>query len=228
MFAGRNASFSHAAMSSSRLMGTCAVMGQAVGTAAAIAVREGIQPRGVNHHIHELQQTLLRDDCYLPWVVQEFGPLTVESRLTASQGDPEPVRDGTSRQVGDDPHAWVARPGDSVAYIFPEAADVHEVSLALDSDLEKGIYYSWNEYRVEMDAEPSEHPRRLRRQPPMMPSVFHVDGLVDGEWQTLATVAGNHQRFVRVEIDQHLEGVRFVLDETWGGEKSRVYAFYVD
>ena len=36
-FAGRNISASHMAISSTRVMGTCAIMGQAVGTAAALA-----------------------------------------------------------------------------------------------------------------------------------------------------------------------------------------------
>lgn len=35
-FAGRNVSVTHMALSSTRVMGTCAVMGQAVGTAAAL------------------------------------------------------------------------------------------------------------------------------------------------------------------------------------------------
>lgn len=38
MFAGRNISMTHAAMSSTRVMATCALLGQAVGTAAALAV----------------------------------------------------------------------------------------------------------------------------------------------------------------------------------------------
>lgn len=46
MFAGRNISVSHVAMSSTRVMATCALLGQAVGTAAAIALREGLTPRG--------------------------------------------------------------------------------------------------------------------------------------------------------------------------------------
>jgi hypothetical protein len=46
-FAGRNISATHAAMSSTRVMATCAIMGQAVGTAAAIATRDGLTPRGV-------------------------------------------------------------------------------------------------------------------------------------------------------------------------------------
>ena len=220
MFAGRDASFSHVAMSSSRVMGTCAVMGQAAGTAAAIATRECILPREVSRHMEELQQTLLRDDCYLPWVAQAFGPLTMESRLVASRGNPEPVRDGSSRQVGEEPHAWVAHPGDRIAYLFPQSAPVRELTLVLDSDLSKSICYSWKE--------PFDPPRLLTEIPPAMPKVFHIDGLIDGEWQTLETVTGNYQRFIRLFLDRPLEGVRFVLDETWGGEESRVYAFYVD
>jgi len=63
-----------------------------------------------------------------------------------------------------------------------------------------------------------------------MPKRFHLDGMVDGDWCTLQTIQDNHQRFVRLALDRRLEGVEFVLDETWGGERehTRVYAFYVD
>jgi len=44
MFAGRNASCTHAAMSSTRVQGTGCSMGQAVGTAAAFALQKGIAP----------------------------------------------------------------------------------------------------------------------------------------------------------------------------------------
>lgn len=46
MFAGRNISATHTALSSTRVMATCALMGQALGTAAAIALRDGLTPRG--------------------------------------------------------------------------------------------------------------------------------------------------------------------------------------
>ncbi len=46
-FAGRNISMTHVAMSAARVMATCATIGQAVGTAAAIAVKQGLSPRGV-------------------------------------------------------------------------------------------------------------------------------------------------------------------------------------
>ncbi|MCJ7550626.1 MAG: FAD-dependent oxidoreductase, partial [Anaerolineae bacterium] len=66
--AGRNISVTHAAMSATRVMATCAVLGQAAGTAAAIAAREATTPRGVYEaHLAELQQMLMDDDCFLPW-----------------------------------------------------------------------------------------------------------------------------------------------------------------
>ncbi|NLK08651.1 MAG: FAD-dependent oxidoreductase [Firmicutes bacterium] len=47
MFAGRSISTTHAALSSTRVMATCALLGQAVGTAASIAVKNSLTPRGV-------------------------------------------------------------------------------------------------------------------------------------------------------------------------------------
>ena len=218
MFAGRDVSATHAAMSSTRLMGTCAVMGQAVGTAAAIAAREGTGPAGVKAFIHELQQTLLHDDCYVPWTQQEFGPLTTNSQLIASQGDPEPVRDGFARQIGDNTHAWVGHPGDHLTYLFPSEIHVHELNLTLDSDLSKRIATGWLADRLNC----------LWQIPPEMPKTFHIEGLVAGEWQAVTEVRKNHQRSVRLILDRDLEGVRFVLDETWGSDHSRVYQFCLD
>ena len=67
--AGRNLSATHVAMGSTRLMLTCALLGQAVGTAAALCLREKATPRQVaSAHIAALQQQLLKDDCYIPGV----------------------------------------------------------------------------------------------------------------------------------------------------------------
>ncbi len=57
MMAGRDISTSKMAFGATRVMGTCAVGGQAVGTAAAMAVQRGCTPRDVElFHIAELQQ----------------------------------------------------------------------------------------------------------------------------------------------------------------------------
>ncbi|WP_281885149.1 FAD-dependent oxidoreductase [Paenibacillus sp. YYML68] len=63
LMAGRNMSATHVAFGTTRVMATCAVIGEAAGTGAALCVKYGISPRDVYHdHLEELQQTLLRQD----------------------------------------------------------------------------------------------------------------------------------------------------------------------
>ena len=65
-FAGRNISVTHTAMSASRVMATCALLGQAVGTASTIAIKNDVTPREISEkYICELQQMLMDDDCWL-------------------------------------------------------------------------------------------------------------------------------------------------------------------
>ncbi len=66
MMAGRCISVSHVALGATRVMITCGLQGQAVGTAAAICKLRGTTPRGLlQSHVGELQQQLLKDGCYL-------------------------------------------------------------------------------------------------------------------------------------------------------------------
>jgi len=214
MFAGRCASCTHTAMSSTRVMGTCMSMGQAVGVAAAIAVRDGLSPRGVGaHRLHELQQTLLADDCYLPWLRQEFTPTTLTARLTASHGDAEPIRDGIHRQVGDNSHCWTAAPGDWLAYEFQHPIQVDTVTLILDSAMEKVISFNIGRADTEL--------------PTVIPRNFRLEGLAAGKWIPLHQVMDNYQRLVRLPVAMTLSGLRWTLEDTWGAAQSRVYGFYV-
>lgn len=74
LMAGRDISVTHVALGSTRLMLTCAILGQAAGTTASMCVKRNITPREIasnNTLIKELQQTLLKDDCYIPYVSNE-------------------------------------------------------------------------------------------------------------------------------------------------------------
>ncbi|MBO4631433.1 MAG: FAD-dependent oxidoreductase, partial [Lentisphaeria bacterium] len=86
MFAGRNISTSHVALSSTRVMSTCATLGQAVGTAVFHAIEHGrLSPRETcRKYIHEIQQSLMDDDCYLPGLIRNIGPLSASAKLVAS------------------------------------------------------------------------------------------------------------------------------------------------
>ncbi|MEK3888344.1 FAD-dependent oxidoreductase [Bacillus sp. FSL K6-3431] len=66
LFAGRNISASHVAFGTTRVMATCAVIGEAAGTGAALSFQKGTSPRGLyENHLKELQQVLLKQDASL-------------------------------------------------------------------------------------------------------------------------------------------------------------------
>jgi hypothetical protein len=85
--AGRIISASHVAFGSTRVMATGAAVGQAVGTAAAICVREGFNPRDLidASGIRMLQQALLQSGVFLPGVRRDDPhDLSLSARLKAS------------------------------------------------------------------------------------------------------------------------------------------------
>lgn len=67
LMAGRNVSATHVALSSIRVMGTTALMGQAAGTAAALVPSHNLDLRSATSElVNDVQQALLRDGCFLP------------------------------------------------------------------------------------------------------------------------------------------------------------------
>ncbi|MCX6625922.1 MAG: FAD-dependent oxidoreductase, partial [Acidobacteria bacterium] len=67
MMAGRPISASYVAFSSTRVLRTGAIVGHGVGVAAALCGKHKCEPRELSRaHAPELQQVLLRDDCFLP------------------------------------------------------------------------------------------------------------------------------------------------------------------
>jgi len=85
--AGRIISASHVAFASSRVMATCAHIGQAVGAAAAVCHRHGTLPRALLQppRMAELQRDLLRTGQHIPGVrLQDADDLARHATLTAS------------------------------------------------------------------------------------------------------------------------------------------------
>jgi hypothetical protein len=223
--AGRNISATHAAISSTRVMATCATLGQAVGTAAALAARDRLAPRGVyQERIAELQQTLMADDCYLPWNARQVPALAREAQLTASDEDPEPLRNGLDRPIveGDRiaDNGWAGRIGTWVQYTFDGVKGVRELRFVFDSDLnrpEKNMPASYP-----LHAEPVGVPETMTR-------AFRVEALgEDGAWTVVASEGNNYQRLVRIAIDVQARAIRFIPEATWGAERVHLFAWDVE
>lgn len=149
MMAGRDISASKMAFSSLRVMGTCAIGGQAVGTAAAMAIARNCSVRDVGGmHIHDLQQTLLRDDCYLPGFCNEDDrDMARSAKVSASSeipgGEAVKVISGVARTVGDESHCWISKPLQEqpavLSLCWEKPLKVRELRLTFDSNLSREI-----------------------------------------------------------------------------------------
>ena len=126
MFAGRNISASHIAFSSTRVMATIALMGQAVGTAAAMAVREGLTPRQVGEQrIRALQAQLMEDDCFLPHIRREIAALSRRARLTAEDGgDVQVLHNGIERTIWGEDNGYYCQLGHAITYTFDKPEQI--------------------------------------------------------------------------------------------------------
>jgi hypothetical protein len=111
-FAGRNISATHIAFASTRVMGTCALVGQAVGTAAAIASQQHLE-RIADVDVSQVQQALLNDDAFLLSVRSEDpSDLAPHASITASSHQPDSppahVTDGFTRATNPSLHPSLA------------------------------------------------------------------------------------------------------------------------
>ncbi|MGF1680082.1 FAD-dependent oxidoreductase [Photobacterium minamisatsumaniensis] len=145
---GRNISASHMAFGSTRVMATCGVIGQAIGTAAALSIEKLLSPREVNTHIKELQHRLLKDDCYL-FGIQDTDPnnLALQATVTASSEqvgfEASNVINGYQRNIGDQKNLWMSEPlaqsDTSLTLHFDKAINASEMVVNFDSNLSNEI-----------------------------------------------------------------------------------------
>jgi hypothetical protein len=91
MFAGRNVSATHVAFGTIRVMATCAVMGEAAGTGAALAVEKGVTPRELyRNHLNELQMTMLKQDASIIGLPhKDERDLALKASVSASSFQPQ-------------------------------------------------------------------------------------------------------------------------------------------
>ena len=208
VFAGRNISVTHAALSSSRVMATCAILGQALGTAVAQAIDEGADIRNIN--IAELQDTLMSDDCYLPGKTRKISALSEQAECSS-----ETVRSGKDR--GEE-NCWKGKPGDSIEYRLPEDTDIKCARIVFDSDLNRKYHNMPCRYTKEPEYE---------RFPSAVISDFEIEAEDScGKIQRFTRTA-NHQRLVYVEMNCKAKTVRLIPKKTWGAEEYRIFSFEI-
>lgn len=159
MFAGRNISATHIAFSSTRVMATCASMGQGAGTFAAAAVRAGLplkEARQDRDLVRSAQRTLIWQDAYLPGLETDVG-LSKAAVVRASSEQPDgpasSIIDGHTRAMhgasGTRPelttpgtHRWMSQPGDEAPWIelvWETPVSIKEIVVVLDTGMHRRL-----------------------------------------------------------------------------------------
>lgn len=217
-FAGRNISVTHAAMSSCRVMATCAILGQAAGTAAALANENGLSPRGVyQEKINELQQRLMNDDCYLPGKRRNISAISANAKLSASCGDPEKLRNGIDRQVAGELNAWECRINAYAEYRFAAVTSINGARIVFDSNLKDSLLNSLPFYKLAV--------QQFKVMETLVKS-FRIDYLDDADnWKTAYECEENHQRLVRIPLNITTTAVRLIPLSTWGNDNVNIFAW---
>ena len=239
MFAGRNISASHVAFASTRVMATCAVIGQGVGASAAHAALGGTDPAELpddDGAMRAIQQGLLRDDAYLVGRVnEEEADLARQAAVSASSqqqgGEAVNVVSGQSRAAHGDRGAppdrvrpgtnrWMSDPGEGMpAWLelrWEKPVRLGEVRVVFDTGMHRALTLSHSDAYSE----------RMQWGVPQAETVanYRIEGCVGGEWVVLEEVEGNYQRLRihRLEGTPEVEALRVTVLRTNGLDHARV------
>lgn len=221
---GRAISASHLAFASTRVMGTTAVCGQAVGTAAALAKNKGITPREVGKHIIELQQKLLKDDCFIPNFKNEdkadFARFATVRATSEKQGfEAVNIINGVARTVRDSNNMYcsdgISQNGESVTLEFKNTVTLNELHIKFDSNLSREIEISMDEWVTS---------RQEKGLPSTLVKDYKVELIKNGEAVKSIEKTDNIQRFNKIALDNtECDSVKITCYSTYGNEDIRIF-----
>ena len=226
MMAGRNISVSKLAMASTRVMGTCAVGGQAVGTAAALAAIRGVTPAQLGKkHIEELRQILLKNDCYIPGAVNtDPDDMARSAKITASgsvgECYPENVISGVSRRAGEKEHIWQSQPlSQRPAFLDLDLSaprKISQVRVTFDPNLNIEIMISQTQRRLD---------GMIKGMPPSLVKDFTLTLFEEGKQVFCKKITENCQRLCVIDLPYavNADRVRIGIDATYGDDTAKIF-----
>ncbi len=222
MFAGRNVSQTHIALSSSRIMATCALMGQAVGTAATICNKKNILPREVGQkHIKELQEQLMRDDVFIPKrPAKDPSDLARKSSLifasTTSSGDVQNLLNGTSRDIYGKTNHWQSDGLPAELQLeWENPISISKVELKCDTNVKRNIMMLKDSRNDELFG--NSIPKEMLKS-------LSLQGRVNGQWVDLGSLDENRTRLIKFHFKPtRLTAVKLKMTETYGAENVKLF-----
>ncbi|MGY6647535.1 FAD-dependent oxidoreductase [Wenyingzhuangia sp. IMCC45574] len=222
LFAGRNISQTHIALSSTRLQGTCATMGQAVGTAAALCIAKNVLPRKIyTKYIDKLQEQLLKDDAYIPnRPAKDKTDLAKKvSAVFASSttsGDAKLLIDGYSRDVENEIHHWQSDGlNANVQLEWDKPVKLSSVMVKCDTNTRRNLL-------MRKDSRNDE--KFTNTVPVEMLKSLDLEVRINGEWVKVGENRSNRRRLIKFNFDTiQTTAIRLNLKETYGVTNIRLY-----
>ena len=229
-FAGRNISATHIANSSTRVMATCAAIGQAVGLAAWLCVKHGKTPRALKEDISKLQQLIRDDDCYLLGFKRALSDAIKNSTHNLSEANYLALISGVERDFADRKYCMEFEKGQSARFEF-EKTYCKYIRLVFDNDIAREHAYNrevFNHQEFNMRQFPQRHNKPLdlkpAKTPPSLVKKFTIRVKIENKWIDFFNEDNNFQRLRKILIDKKISGIEFLGLETYGQEKIRLFS----
>jgi len=183
---------------------------------AALAVKHACTPRDLyENHISELQQTLLKNDVFIPGVKNsDPADLARQATVTASSYDdaearPDKIINGWARPLNGKGNMWISNAKEKlpqwIQLDFGRPVQCNTVHCTFDTNLDpRG---------GDSEALPKE-----------CVSNYQVECRVGGQWQTVARADNNYQRLCRHQFPTVMtEAIRLTVLATHGSPCARVF-----
>lgn len=222
LFAGRNVSQTHIALSSSRIMATCALMGQAVGTAASICNKYAILPREVGEqYIDELQEQLMRDDAFIPKRPARdkknlaLNVIVIFANSTSS-GDVKNLLNGISRDIYGEINHWQSDglPAE-VQLEWENPINLSSIELKCDTNVKRNIMMRKDSKNDDLYANHIPHE---------MIKTLKFYARVKGQWISLGLIENNRTRLIKCQFETlSTTAIKVEMTETYGANNVKLF-----
>ncbi len=222
MFAGRNISVTHVALSSTRVMGTCALLGQAVGCAAAVAVRNKITPREVAvKHACAIQKILMDNGVFLPHVKREVSNLTKSATFNLTDAEREILLNGIERpRIDPDENLITQNVGDNLTLRFTKPEKINSLRLCFDPDFTRESVSDNRKMRVfAMKLHTGKDFKPVR-----VASTLVKEFIVYADGEIVAKIENNFKRLVFVNLNTTAKEISVKWISTHGAKNVRLFS----
>jgi hypothetical protein len=239
MFAGRNISATHVAFSSTRVMATCAVVGQGVGTAAAYALSQSLKPSKLvsnREGIAKIQQQLIRDDAFLignlngdPKNLARLANITATSEQTGSEAinvvseQTRSVHGKRGAPIGrahPGTHRWMSNPTDGlpVTIQLDWKSPIHpnEIQLVFDTGLHRHLTLSHHDGYAATMQWGNPQPETVRD--------YSIEAFDSNNWISQVEIRGNYlrRRVHHFKCESPIHSLRINVKATNGIDHARI------